>query len=99
MEIECCTTNESLARALDFIDWDSIPKNFGDAIIITRKFGIRYIWIDSVCIPQSDAHDWDVISARMTDIYRHVYLTIAAASSADSTRGCFSLLALTSVYF
>ncbi|TLD19535.1 heterokaryon incompatibility protein [Venturia nashicola] len=51
---------------------------------------IRYIWIDSLCILQGDKHDWDVESARMADVYRNGYLTIAATSSADSTGGCFS---------
>jgi hypothetical protein len=90
VDIQCCTTKDSLVEAMDFIDCRLFPKNFQDAITITRRLGIRYIWIDSVCIIQGDAQDWDVESARMADIYRYGYLTIAATSSADSTGGCFS---------
>ncbi|TID14083.1 heterokaryon incompatibility protein [Venturia nashicola] len=88
--IPCCTTKSSLAAALSFIEYRLFPKNFQDAITITRKLRIRYIWIDSLCILQGDKHDWDVESARMADVYRNGYLTIAATSSADSTGGCFS---------
>lgn len=90
VRIRCCTTRDTLADALSFIEYGLFPKNFRDAITITRRLGVRYIWIDSLCIIQGDAHDWNVESARMADIYRHGYLTIAATSSADSTGGCFS---------
>lgn len=75
--------------SVEIIDDKLIAQNFRDAITITRNLGLRYIWIDSVCTIQGDAHDWDIESARMADIYRHGYLTIAAASSAVSTGGCF----------
>ncbi|QDS71462.1 hypothetical protein FKW77_004012 [Venturia effusa] len=90
VKISCCTTRDTLADALSFIEYDLLPKNFRDAITITRRLGVRYVWIDSLCIIQGDAHDWDLESARMADIYRHGFLTIAATSSADSTGGCFS---------
>lgn len=90
VRIRCCTTKDTLASALIFIEYSLFPKNFRDAITITRKLGVQYIWIDSLCILQGDKYDWDIESARMADIYRHGYLTIAATSSADSTGGCFS---------
>jgi hypothetical protein len=76
--------------AKTFIDDSSLPKNFHDATILTRRFGIQYIWIDSICIKQDDTHDWEVESAKMTDIYQNAYVTMAATSSADSSGGCFS---------
>ncbi|KAF2491165.1 HET-domain-containing protein, partial [Lophium mytilinum] len=88
--IMCCTTNNSLGKAMDFIEYSLFPRNFQDAIAITRRLGLRYIWIDSVCIIQDDIHDWEVESADMANVYRYAYLTIAATSSADSTGGCFS---------
>ncbi|KAF2809817.1 HET-domain-containing protein [Mytilinidion resinicola] len=88
--ITCCTTIDTVGKAMDFLDYGALPRNFQDAITITRRLDIQYIWIDSVCIIQDDKYDWEVESAKMADIYRYSYLTIAAASSADSTGGCFS---------
>jgi hypothetical protein len=35
---------------------DDLPKTFRDAVVITRRLGIRYIWIDSMCIQQVRKH-------------------------------------------
>jgi hypothetical protein len=88
--ISCCTTDQTLHQALGFLAFASLPKNFRDAIEITRAIGIRYIWIDSLCIIQKNAGDWSRESAKMAEIYRNAEITIVAASSADSTGGCFS---------
>ncbi len=37
----------------------SLPKTFQDAILITRQLGIRYLWIDSLCILQDSPEDWE----------------------------------------
>lgn len=66
-----------------------LPRTFRDAIEIVRKLGIRYLWIDSLCIIQDDADDWQRESATMGAIYRVAHLTIAAASSTNSHGGCY----------
>ncbi|KAK5661625.1 hypothetical protein OQA88_9725 [Cercophora sp. LCS_1] len=63
------TARESLAARRANIDWDSLPETFQDAILVTRALGISYIWINSLCIIQNDAADWEVQSASMADIY------------------------------
>ncbi|KAF2786856.1 heterokaryon incompatibility, partial [Melanomma pulvis-pyrius CBS 109.77] len=42
------------SRAIPFYD---LPKTFKDAMVITRKLGYNYIWIDSLCIIQDDPDD------------------------------------------
>lgn len=66
-----------------------MPKNFRDAITISREPGLRYMWIDSLCIIQDSDTDWQIESSKMADIYRHGYITIAAVASPDSKGGCF----------
>jgi hypothetical protein len=39
--------------------------------------GIRYLWIDSLCIVQDDEKEWEVEAARMASIFENSYLTIA----------------------
>lgn len=83
------TTTKTLEARKSCIKWDELPITFRDAIIITRELGIRYIWIDSLCILQDDNHDWEVESSKMSSIYENSYLTIAATHAADSNGGCF----------
>ncbi|KAH6699802.1 heterokaryon incompatibility protein-domain-containing protein [Leptodontidium sp. MPI-SDFR-AT-0119] len=67
----------------------NLPKTFQDAVRITRSLGIRYLWIDCLCIIQDDPQDWEQQGAAMSSVYRHAYLTISASASSDSTSGCF----------
>jgi hypothetical protein len=87
---ETLTTKETLAAFKKFIDFNSLSRNFRDAISIARKLKIQFIWIDSLCIIQKDKTDWEIESSQMARIYRNAYMTIAAVWAADSTGGCFS---------
>jgi hypothetical protein len=60
-----------------------------DAIRVTRELGIRYLWIDSLCIIQDSTEDWFTESSRMGDIYSNSYCTISATAAKDSSVGLF----------
>lgn len=81
------TTSRTLQSHMKEISWESIPATFQDAIRISKKIGIQYIWIDSLCIIQDSVKDWETESSKMADIYRNSYVTIAGASSKDSRAG------------
>ncbi|KAI8966273.1 HET-domain-containing protein [Daldinia sp. FL1419] len=66
-----------------------LPKTFRDAIKITQRLGIKYLWIDCLCIVQDDPEDWEREAAAMSQVYRNSHLTISAAASKDSYTGCF----------
>lgn len=85
------TTKSTLGQLKQAIPWSSLSKTFQDAIIITRELGIRYIWIDSLCIVQDDKLDWEIESATMASVYESAHVTIAASLSADGSGGCFSM--------
>jgi Heterokaryon incompatibility protein (HET) len=76
----------SLLEGFKLID---LPKTFRDAIITTRKLGIPFLWIDSLCIIQDSAIDWSTESSKMRQIYKNSYLNLAAAAAKDSTEGLF----------
>ncbi|KAH9227260.1 hypothetical protein K456DRAFT_1796293, partial [Colletotrichum gloeosporioides 23] len=69
------------------IDPSTLNKTFNDAMDVTRRLGVRYLWIDSLCIVQDDADDWDREAARMAQVYSQAYVTIAATSAPDGTHG------------
>jgi hypothetical protein len=66
-----------------------LPKNFQDAIKVTNRLGVRYLWIDSLCIVQDDAKEWEVQSTNMGLVYANAKCVISATASKDSTGGCF----------
>lgn len=66
-----------------------LPKTFRDAIVASRKLGIRYLWIDTLCIIQDDMQDWELESSKMGEVYANAYITIAASSSTDDSSGLF----------
>jgi hypothetical protein len=47
----------------------NLPLTMQDAITTTRALGFRYLWIDSVCIIQDNASDWERESRQMGSIY------------------------------
>ncbi|KAK1655009.1 heterokaryon incompatibility protein [Colletotrichum phormii] len=90
IKIKSKTETHNLKRRLKLIPWSLLPPSFQQAIEITRKLKIRYLWIDSLCIIQDDKKDWEKEAARMVDVYRNSYATIAVSWSHDSQGGCYS---------
>jgi hypothetical protein len=86
----CRTTIRKLKRNKEGIDWKLLPKTFQDAIIITRKLKVRYIWIDSICIIQDDEEDWRSEAAKMAGIYAGALLTISATAAEHDDQGFIS---------
>ncbi|MCJ1403056.1 hypothetical protein MMC11_006279 [Xylographa trunciseda] len=66
-----------------------VPQTFQDAMVIARRLGVRYIWIDSLCIIQDSEEDWREQSALMGQVYFNSFCNIAAAHASDSREGCF----------
>ncbi|KAJ4108707.1 hypothetical protein NW768_012184 [Fusarium equiseti] len=81
------TTKANVKDHEKAIIFRSLPKNFQDAVTICRGIGIRYLWIDSLCIIQDDKSDWETQSAEMATIYNNAYLVLAASQAANATNG------------
>jgi hypothetical protein len=75
------TTTATLAECKDSISLASLPIVFQEAILVVRTLGIRYLWIDALCIIQDDAADWERESAQMSYVFAYAFVTIAAAAS------------------
>jgi hypothetical protein len=89
-EQSCTTTLSTLEARKHRISWSEIPKTFRDAITFAAKLDVRYIWIDSLCIIQDDATDWEIESSKMADVYQYAAVTLSATSSPGDTQGCFT---------
>lgn len=71
------------------IDWSTLPKTMKDAVTVCRKVGVRYLWIDALCIIQGPDGDFNTEAPRMEAVYAGSTFTIAAAYSKDSDGGLF----------
>ncbi|KAH7316960.1 heterokaryon incompatibility protein-domain-containing protein, partial [Stachybotrys elegans] len=91
-----CTYRCNVDSFLVGIAFNELPKSFQDAVIITRELGIRYLWIDSLCIIQQHrrcseacgrSDDWNNEAPAMGRYYSSSYLTLAATSAQGSSDG------------
>ena len=71
------------------IDISSLPKTFQDAIVVSRSIDVGYLWIDSLCIVQDDASDWQMEASLMHKIYSGAFCNIAATGANSGAEGLF----------
>ncbi|KAL8727595.1 MAG: hypothetical protein Q9166_005945 [cf. Caloplaca sp. 2 TL-2023] len=81
------TLSTNLQSMMKGIPVYSLPQNFRDAVVTVRALGLRYLWIDALCIIQDSKRDWDIEAARMNDVYGSAYLTLIATSAKSSIDG------------
>ncbi|PSN64103.1 HET-domain-containing protein [Corynespora cassiicola Philippines] len=81
-------TKSNWKKLASNISFDGLPPLFQDAIIITRQLGLRYIWIDSLCIIQDSTRDWETEASKMAGIYENSHVTISAAGCKDGSGRC-----------
>ncbi|KAI1270913.1 heterokaryon incompatibility protein-domain-containing protein [Xylaria sp. FL0933] len=82
-----CTTRENLGHHKDGINTDILPGTFRDAIQVTRELGVRYLWIDSLCIVQGEDGDFDEEASHMETVFSTAYCVLAATRARGSSSG------------
>ena len=83
------TTDQNLDQMFLGISMSLLSCTVQDAVKVTRRLQIPYLWVDALCIiqKQQDNSDWKTESKRMQVIYANAYLTIAATSAAEASDG------------
>ncbi|KAL7924683.1 heterokaryon incompatibility domain-containing protein [Trichoderma austrokoningii] len=71
-------------RQEDLVDW---PATVLDAVDVSRRLGLRYLWVDRLCINQSDPVEKDYLISRMTTVYEYAELTIVSAFGSGASDG------------
>ncbi|KNB07688.1 hypothetical protein FOXG_08782 [Fusarium oxysporum f. sp. lycopersici 4287] len=64
-----------------------LPQTILDAIKVTKQLGIRYLWIDALCITQDEKDDKARVISNMGTIYANAVLSIMASSNVNPTDG------------
>ncbi|KAF4342848.1 hypothetical protein FBEOM_3193 [Fusarium beomiforme] len=90
------TTASNLEIMLKRLPFSELPKTIQEAIIFTRKLGFKYLWVDALCILQSEGpddmmhrDDWSREATRFGDYYHNAVLTISATGAKSSDTGLF----------
>ncbi|TEY34582.1 hypothetical protein BOTCAL_0625g00010 [Botryotinia calthae] len=68
-----------------------IPQTIVDAIVITRCFKRRYLWVDALCIVQDDLESKMHEIDRMHTIYAQAEMTIVAATGDGANSGLLDI--------
>ncbi|KAF6233270.1 hypothetical protein HO173_008561 [Letharia columbiana] len=66
-----------------------LSRTFNDAIRATLELGLKYLWIDALCIVQDFKSDWSREALAMADVYQGALCNLAATGSADGHGGLF----------
>lgn len=82
-------TKANISQLTKSIDINELTKTFQEAIIVARRLGIQFLWIDSLCIIQDSREDWARESSAMGDVYKNALCNIAATAAPDGRTGCF----------
>ncbi|KAI0905267.1 heterokaryon incompatibility protein-domain-containing protein [Ustulina deusta] len=56
-----------------------LRKTIQHAIDLVRRVGLRFIWVDSVCIIQDSNEDWESEAILMAEVYSNAYFTLCSA--------------------
>jgi hypothetical protein len=81
------TMNANLAEYQKEMEISPGARTIHDTIMVTRELGLRYLWIDALCIVQDNEDDMSNELARMPDIYKGSFVTISAASAKTCSAG------------
>lgn len=80
-------TTEYEAQFLESLDFETLSPVIKDAVKVTRNLSIPYLWVDSLCILQDDASDWQRQCSQMSSIYGKACITLIAATSGTCQEG------------
>ncbi|EPE35069.1 heterokaryon incompatibility protein [Glarea lozoyensis ATCC 20868] len=81
------TTSRNFMSRQKGFDANILSEICRDAIRLVRGLGLRYMWIDCLCIIQDNKIDWEFESALMGSIYQNAYVTLAAVAASSASEG------------
>jgi hypothetical protein len=81
------TTSQNINQHLIRINYTDLPNTIQDAITVASKLGLRYLWVDSLCIIQHDRQDRTFEIGQMPSIYSQARVTISASRASSVQEG------------
>ncbi|KAK2767891.1 hypothetical protein CKAH01_15225 [Colletotrichum kahawae] len=82
------TTSDNLSARLESLALHEMPETIRDAVRVTRALGIRYLWVDALCIEQNLSRSAKrEILRNMPEIYAGAAVVIGAGSASHCDEG------------
>lgn len=81
------TTKSNYAYLKSCISYHTMPKAYQDTVRLARALGVKYIWIDALCIIQDDVSDWETESKMMAEIFQNALVTIIPLCTSTCDEG------------
>lgn len=81
------TSRANISERAASIPMSALGQTIQDAVTATRRLGLRYLWVDALCIIQDDEADKRVEISRMRDIYKDSYVTLVIESADSALKG------------
>jgi len=63
------------------IPLEQLSKTIQHAVLCTRRMGLQFLWVDTLCIVQDDSKDKEKELKNMANIYKSALFTISAAKA------------------
>jgi hypothetical protein len=86
-------TPETLEAHEQGVQLTELPRTIRDAVLVTRRLGQKYPWVDRLCIIQGQSQeareDWAGECKAMEAVYSNAFLTISAAAAEHPDQGFF----------
>ncbi|KAI8932128.1 hypothetical protein NX059_011012 [Plenodomus lindquistii] len=64
-----------------------LPRTIEHALLVVKNMGLRYLWVDSLCIKQDSPDDKAAQIGIMGDIYSGAFVTLIALDGVDANSG------------
>ncbi|KAB5535296.1 heterokaryon incompatibility protein-domain-containing protein [Coniochaeta sp. 2T2.1] len=74
------TTLANLSDHQRGIGLDHLPRTIKEAVLVTASLGIRYIWVDALCIVQDDESSKAIEIENMGKVYGHATIALLVGS-------------------
>jgi Heterokaryon incompatibility protein (HET) len=71
-------TNASVGSLMHGFRVEDLPNTLRDAVKLTQRLGLSYLWVDALCIIQDNDIDKAIEISRMGSIYENAAVTIAS---------------------
>jgi hypothetical protein len=81
------TTKSNYSHLQKSISYSTLPKAYQDTVRVARAVGVKFIWIDALCIIQDDREDWEKESRMMAEIFQNSLVTLIVLRTASCNEG------------
>lgn len=64
-----------------------LPRTIQEAIDVTQAVGLKFLWVDSLCIQQDNLYTKEILISKMDTIYGDAIITLVAATGNNANSG------------